>query len=280
MRAPESLGRQIWRRVYFWPSEHGAWIWWLGPLVIGVAAGGHPNLNLLLLFVCALAAFLLRQPATIAVKALSGRRSRAELAPAIFWLIAYGSVTALAAGSLILSGYSRLLWLGVPAVAVFGWHLVLVTRRDERGQTGVELVASGVLALAAPAAYVVSGGSSSLQAWIVWGLTWFQSAASIVFIALRLKQRRIKALPGPRARWVQAWRAITYSAFNLLCSTSLAVFALIPPLVPVAFGLMLVDVLEGAAHPPVGATPAGIGVRQLLASTTFVAVVSIGYLVA
>ena len=155
-----------------------------------------------------------------------------------------------------------------------------MTRRDERGQTGVELVASGVLALAAPAGYVVSGGSSSLQAWILWGLTWFQSAASIIFIALRLKQRRIKVLPGPRARWVQAWQAIAYSAFNLLCSISLAVFALIPALVPVAFGLMLVDVLEGAAHPPVGARPAGLGARQLLASTTFVAVVSIGYLVA
>jgi hypothetical protein len=265
--------------VYFWPSEHGAWIWWIGPFLIGVAAGGRPNLNLFLLFVAALAAFLLRQPATIAVKAHSGRRPAAELTPALFWMLAYGLVAGLAAGALVLSGFSRLLWLGVPGIVVFAWHLILVSRRDERGQTGVQLVAAGVLALAAPAAYEVSGGVQPVQPWILWGLTWFQSAASIVFIALRLEQRHLKALPGMRARWAQAWRAVTYSSFNLLATALLAVFALVPVLVPVAFGPMLIDVLEGAVHPPAGAKPATIGIRQLLASTAFVVVTSIGYLV-
>lgn len=278
MTATGTFSRQVWRRMYFWPSEHGAWIWWLGPFVIGAAAGGHPNLDLFLLFLGTLAAFLLRQPATIAVKALSGRRARAELLPALFWLMAYGLLAGLAVAALVLSGHGRLLWLGIPGVLVFGWHLLLVSRRDERGRTGVELIASGVLALAAPAAYEVSGGGLSIQAWILWGVTWFQSAASIVFIAQRLEQRRLKAMPGPRERWARAWRAIAYAAFNLVGSSLLAVFALVPVLVPVAFGCMLVDVLEGAAHPPVGVKPARLGVRQLLASTVFVVVASIGYL--
>lgn len=279
MTSADTFRRRLWRRMYFWPSEHGAWIWWLGPFVIGVAAGGHPNLDLFVLFAATLAAFLLRQPATIAVKALSGRRAHADLAPALFWLTAYGLVAGLAVAALVLSGQGRLLWLGIPGVVVFGWHLVLVSRRDERGQTGVELIASGVLALAAPAAYEVSGGGSSIQPWILWGVTWFQSAASIVFIALRLEQRRLQAMPGPRERWAQAWRAIAYAVFNLVSSTALAAFVLVPALVPVAFGLMLVDVLEGALHPPIGLKPASLGIRQLLASTAFVAVASLGYLV-
>ena len=33
-------------------------------------------------------------------------------------------------------------------------------------------------------------------------------------------------------------------------------------LVPLAFALMMLDALEGVAHPPIGARPAAIGLRQ------------------
>src|SRR3972149_5890616 len=30
----------IWRKQYALPAEHGSWIWWLGPLFIGLGGGG------------------------------------------------------------------------------------------------------------------------------------------------------------------------------------------------------------------------------------------------
>jgi len=74
------LDRRLWRRHYFIPTEHGAWIWWIGPFLIGTAAGGKVSVDVLVLILAVGAAFFLRQPAAIAVKALSGRRPRNDLA--------------------------------------------------------------------------------------------------------------------------------------------------------------------------------------------------------
>jgi hypothetical protein len=45
----ELFDRRLWRRHYFIPTEHGAWIWWIGPFLIGAAAGGKPGLDALVL---------------------------------------------------------------------------------------------------------------------------------------------------------------------------------------------------------------------------------------
>lgn len=272
------LDRRLWRRHYFIPSEHGAWIWWIGPFLIGTAAGGRLSTDVLVLLLAVAAVFFMRQPAAIAVKALSGRRPRSDLAPGLFWTSAYALIALLAVLVLIRASHAQLLWLAIPGVLVFAWHLWLVSRREERGQRGVELVAAGVLALAAPAAYWVAGGTDALTAWLLWLLTWLQSAASIVFIYMRLEQRRLPALPAPRDRWRTGARTLVYHAFNLVAAAGLAALRLVPALVPVAFGLMLADALQGVTHPPVGARPTAIGLRQLGASTAFVALMIAAYL--
>ena len=267
----------IWRKQYALPAEHGSWIWWLGPLFIGLAAGGHPDLDAVLLFLAVLFAFLLRQPSTIIVKAISGRRPKADLVPALFWIIGYGLIAGLAVWALIASGHPQVVLLAIPGVPVFAWHLWLVSRRAERGQMGIELVGAGVLALAAPAGYWVAGGMSERVPWILWLLTWLQTAASIVFVYLRLEQRKLEATPLPRDRWRQGGRTLIYHAFNLVASLGLAILGWAPWLVPVAFTLMLADALEGVTHPPVGAKPAAIGFRQLGASALFMIVMTLGY---
>jgi hypothetical protein len=267
----------VWRKQYALPAEHGSWIWWLGPLFIGLAAGGQLHLDALLLFLAVLCAFLLRQPAMIVVKALSGRRPRSDLGPASFWIVVYGLVGALAVWALIAFGHPQVVLLAIPGVPVFAWHLWLVSRKAERGQMGVELVGAGVLALAAPAGFWVAGGTDTRVPWILWGLTWLQAAASIVFIYLRLAQRKLMSTPAIRDRWRQGARTLIYHFFNVLLSTSLAIFGLAPWLASVAFGLMLVDALQGVARPPVGAKPTTIGLRQLCASGLFVIVMAIGY---
>lgn len=267
----------VWRKQYAIPAEHGSWVWWLGPLIIGLAAGGHLDLDAVLLLLAALCAFLLRQPAMILVKSLSGRRPRSDIWPASSWIAVYSLIGALAVWGLITSGHPQVVLLAVPGVPVFAWHLWLVSRRAERGQMGIELVGAGVLALAAPAGYWVAAGTSDRVPWILWALTWLQATASIVFIYLRLEQRKLEAIPAAGDRWRQGRRTLAYHVFNVAASVALAILGWAPWLAPAAFGLMLFDALEGAARPPVGAKPSAIGLRQLGASALFAIVMALGY---
>jgi len=269
--------RRILQKHYFLPAEHGAWVWWMGPFLVGASAARRVSLDLGILFIAALAVFLLRQPTAIAVKALSGRRARDDLRPAAIWAAAYLAVAALTIAVLLARGHHQLVWLAVPGALVFGWHLWLISRRQDRGQMGIELVGSGVLALAAPAAYWVCNGASAADPWLLWGLTWLQSAASIVYVYQRLMQRRLTEMPPPGERWRMGTRTLVYHAFNVVVSTGLTLAGQVPMLVPVAFTLMLLDAGEGTAHPPVGARPARIGVRQLVASIVFFALVALAY---
>ncbi len=270
--------RRIWRKHYALPSEHGAWIWWIGPLLIGAAAGSELTTHLALLALTALAAFLLRQPATIAVKAISGRRDRDELRPALIWWAIYTALTLVGVSLLIGSGQTRIVLLAIPGMIIFSWHLWLVSRRQERQQPGVEIVAAGALALTAPAAYWVSGGTSDREAWILWGLTWLQSAASIVHVHIRLEQRRLEHTPQMAMRLRMGQRSLIYHLFNQSASLALALGGWVPPLVPVAFAVTLLDALEGVLRPAVGAPPRRIGVRQLIISSLFVLVMVLAYL--
>jgi hypothetical protein len=148
--------RRFLKRHIALPNEHGAWVFLLSPLLIGLfagrAAGGAWTAAAGWLCLAALAAFLLRQPVSMAVKAQAGRRSRADLPAAVFWIAVYGLAALMAVGALVALGQAQVLLLAVPAGPVFAWHLALIRRRAERRQMGVELVGSGTLALAAPAA--------------------------------------------------------------------------------------------------------------------------------
>src|SRR5574337_856184 len=120
------------RRHIALPTDHGSWVFLLIPLLVGLFAGGRWTPAILPLVVAALAAFLLRQPVTIAVKAYSGRRSRSDLPAARFWMLVYGLIGLLALAALFALGFWYLLVLALPAAPVFGWHLYLVARREER----------------------------------------------------------------------------------------------------------------------------------------------------
>lgn len=267
----------MWRRHLALPAEHGAWIWWLGPLLIGTVAGGQLRPELFVLTLAALSAFLLRQPATLAVKSLSGRRSRNDLPATLAWAAIYAVLAASSAAVLIAGGQRRLLPLAIPGLVIFTWHLWLVSRRRERRQLGVEIFAAGALSLSAPAAYWVAQGDSQRTAWLLWLLTWFQSAASIVHIYVRLNQRSL-ALPIPvRRKLVLGRRSLLYSGVNLLGALVLMRAGWVPELVPSAYALMAFDSLDGVLRPAVGVPPARIGLRQLLVGMVYVLLMSVSY---
>ena len=159
--------------------------------LIGLFLGGNFTFASLSLVVASLTAFLLRQPITIAVKAYAGRRARTDLPAAFFWIGVYGFIAITALIGLIGFGFGYLFFLVIPGIPVFAWHLWLISKREERRQINVEIIATGVLSLAAPATYWVGVGHYDPLGWWLWILVWLQTAASIVYAYLRLEQREL-----------------------------------------------------------------------------------------
>lgn len=252
------------------PQDHGSWVFILSPLLVGVFAGGVFNYASFNFIVAAMSAFLIRQPLTATVKSLSGRRTAADLPAARFWSLVYGFISALALLGLILEGFGYVLYLAAPGIPVFAWHLWLVSRRAERRQAGVEVIATGVLALTAPAAYWVGIGRYHPDGWWLWLFCWLQSAASIVYAYLRLSQREMEprqAQVRTRGEWIRMGkRALLYTSFNLILSAALGFAGFIPKLTAIPFLIQWLETLWGVSNPAVGWKPTRIGVRQLIVS--------------
>jgi hypothetical protein len=264
------LRSSIWKKHIALPQQHGSWILWLGPLAIGVAVGGEADLSLIYLAVTLLGAFLAIQPLTILVKVLSQRRSRGDLASALCWLALWSSLAALGSIGLVEAGKGQLILLGLPGVPVLAWQMYLVSRRSERGQMGVEIVGSGILALAAPAGFWAAGGEGPIGWWL-WILCWLQAAGAVVYIYLRLQYRRMDHMPRWRDRIRLARRSNLYHGTNLAVVSILAFADLLPLRILVPFAAMLLEaVLGGILHPSVGSRPSAIGMRQVALTLLFV----------
>jgi hypothetical protein len=261
MRSP------LFRKQIFLPQDHGSWVFIFCPLLIGLFAGKEFSYASFNLVIAAMAAFLIRQPLTIAVKIYASRRTKDELPAARFWIALYGVIALLALIGLLLEGFGYIFYLAVPAVPVFAWHLWLVSRREERHQAGIEIFATGVLALAAPAAYWVGIANYDPTGWWLWILVWMQTAASIVYAYLRLEQREQAEVMDRREQWRMGFRSVLYTSFNLASSLSLSLLAVLPSFIFIPFLLQWIETLWGITHPATGWKPTRIGIRQLIVST-------------
>jgi len=259
----------IFRKHIALPTDHGSWIFLLSPLLIGLGAGRTWNISLVYLVVAALAAFLLRQPISITVKIYSRRRPRREISAAIFWIIVYGLIAALAVIGLINLGSAYIIILAIPGILIFTWHLYLISKRAERHQAGIEIVATGVLALLAPAAYWVAIGHTDLTGWLLWLLTWSQSAASIVYAYLRLNQRQLHKKPDLLNRLKMGSRALLYSSFNFISVLTLSITQVTPSLLPIAYAVQWLETIWGITNPALGVKPSSIGLRQMFISIIY-----------
>lgn len=258
--------RTYFRRQIFLPQDHGSWVFIFSPLLVGLSAGSTYSAASFFLILAALTAFLIRQPITMAIKVHAGRRPADDLPAAQAWIFIYGALLAGAGLALMLQGFMFILYLAVPAAPVFAWHLWLVSRREERRQPGIEIVATGVLALAAPAAYWVGLGRYDPAGWWLWLLVWAQSAASIVYAYLRLEQRDWKATPKRATRFQAGYRSLLYTTFNLAASFSLGLASLLPSLIFIPYLVQWLETLWGTEHPAAGWKPTRIGFRQLIVS--------------
>ena len=260
------MWKSYFRKQIFLPQDHGSWVFIFSPLLVGLFAGGQFNLQSLYLTIAAIGAFLVRQPVTIAVKAYAGRRAKSDLPAARFWILVYALLIMLSLVGLILAGFTYVLYLAVPGAPVFAWHLWLVSKREERRQVNVEIIATGVLSLVAPAAFWVGVGRYDPTGWWLWILTWLQSAASIVYAYLRLEQRDMAGIPGRGGMWMMGRRAFAYTTFNLVSSLSLGLTGVLPRLLFLPFLIQWSETMWGIFHPAIGWKPTRIGIRQLIVS--------------
>lgn len=266
-RLIDSSMRQFFRKTIALPQDHGAWVFILSPLLIGILAGGPVNAASVSVCVAAMAAFLLRQPVTVMVKAYSGRRPRTDLPAARFWFCVYGAIALLALAELLLLDNGYILYLAVPGIPVFAWHLRLVSRRSERRAVNVEIIATGVLSLAAPAAYWAGLGRYEPPGWWLWLLTWLQSSASIVYAYLRLEQRELDSQPDSKVLWSMGGRALLYTSFNFTLTLALGALRILPTFIFIPFLLQFLETLWGITQPAIRLRPTAIGLRQLAVST-------------
>ena len=262
-----SVTQSYLRKQIFLPQDHGSWVFIFSPLLIGLFAGGRFTFASLSLVIAALAAFLVRQPVTIAVKAYSGRRPKSDLLAARFWFALYGGIVVIALTGLIRAGFGYLLLLAIPGAPVFAWHLWLVSKREERRQINVEILATGVLSLAAPAAYWVGIGRYDPAGWWLWLLVWFQTAASIVYAYLRLEQRDQAEGLGRGELWKMGVRAFAYTTFNLAVILALGLVSILPRFLFLPYLVQWMETLWGISHPAIKWKPTRIGIRQLIVST-------------
>ena len=210
---------------------------------------------------------MLRQPTTILIKIYSKRRSKDELRAARFWFVVYAAIVLVALIGLTLNGFAHLLYLAIPGGLAFAWHLWLVSKREERRQVNVELIATGVLSLAAPAAYWVGIGGYSPTGWWLWGLAWLQSVASIVYAYLRLEQREQVQSPDRSGQWKMGWRAALYTSFNFASVLILGLVSVLPSLLFIPYLVQWLETIWGITHPATGWKPTRIGIRQMIVST-------------
>jgi YwiC-like protein len=254
------------RKQIFLPQDHGSWVFIFSPLLIGLFLGGKFTVGSLSLVIASIAAFLIRQPITIAVKVYAGRRAKTDLPAARVWIVAYGIIILLALIGLIRAGFIYLLFLAIPGAPVFAWHLWLVSRREERRQINVEIIATGVLSLAAPAAYWVGMGGYDSIGWWLWILVWLQTAASIVYAYLRLEQRNQTEVPAQNELWKMGLRAFTYTTFNLVLALVLGLLSVLPRFLFIPYLVQWSETMWGILHPAIKWKPVRIGTRQLIVS--------------
>jgi hypothetical protein len=269
--------RQNLNRQVAWPSDHGTWAFFLSPLVIGLVAGGRWSDASSYLVIAAFSGFLLRQPITTLVKIISGRRSHKGLAASVLWSSVYLGIALLHLLGLHLRGFSFVLILAVPGIAVFCWYLVLVARRDERRQKAVEIVGAGVLALSAPAALWIGLEWQDPRGWLLWGLCWIFSTMSIVHVYGRLEQRRTEGAEMGLLRR-PARRALGLNSVLLAAVVATSVLTTVPALVLLPFLVQWSETAQAAfakARPP---RPTAIGIRQLVVSTLFTVLFSLIWL--
>jgi hypothetical protein len=171
------------RKQIILPTEHGSWSWLLVPLFVGAGVAGVWNTAVTLILLGALAAFLMRQPASVWLRVQQGRARQDNGPIALGWLLGFGGMAAGCLIGLLMMGHGALLWLFVPITAVLLIYLIAVRQRRS---LGMELTGAAILAVTAAAVLVVVDGRFTAQAIILGALMAAQNVLGALYVRLRI----------------------------------------------------------------------------------------------
>ncbi|MGD8584188.1 MAG: YwiC-like family protein [Chloroflexota bacterium] len=191
--------RGFFRKRLIMPAEHGSWSWLLVPYFVGVIVAGQWNAAAWLVLSGGLSGFLMRQPATVAMRARTGRGRRADAGPAILWTVFLGVIALASFAGLLVTGRMDLLWLLIPLAVVLLLYLLASRQRQASVRSlWMELVGAIGLATTAPAAYIAATGHLDNQVWVLWALMAGQNGLGVLYVRLRIADTRgriVKRLP-------------------------------------------------------------------------------------
>lgn len=224
--------RPIFRKALILPAEHGSWSWLLVPFLAGIAVARRLDAALLLVLSGALAAFLLRQPATAWLRIRRSRGRRSDEGLALGWTVGLGLVAFLCLAGLLALGHTPLLWLLPPVVVMLALYLALARRhRAQVRNLWLELAGAVALAATAPAAYVTATGLLDTIAWSLWLVMGLQNGLGVLYVRQRLSDTKPKHEPLPRLM-------LGAHLSGLLLVAVLVVAAFLPPLVLLPFAAL------------------------------------------
>ena len=173
----------MWRKRIIFPAEHGSWAWLLVPFFVGVGVVGVWNTAVSLTLFGSLAAFLMRQPATMWLRARQGRANKTNEPIALAWLLIFGTVAGFCLVALLLLGHGALLWLLLPIAVIL---LVYVVAVRQRRSLWMELAGAAGLAMTAAAVLVVIDGRLHTTALTLWSLLAAQNILGALYVRLRI----------------------------------------------------------------------------------------------
>ncbi|UCG25809.1 MAG: YwiC-like family protein, partial [Chloroflexota bacterium] len=179
--------RKIFRKQLILPAEHGSWSWLLVPYFVGLIVAGTWNLAAFLVLLGGLAGFLMRQPATVAMRVRAGRGRRADGRPARVWTVIFGAIALACLLGLLALGRADLLWLLIPMAGIFVLY-VLASRQRRASVRSLWMELAGALGLSAmaPAAYIAATGQLDDTAWALWALMAGQNGLGVIYVRLRI----------------------------------------------------------------------------------------------
>lgn len=169
------------------PNEHGAWAFWLEPVLLGLALAA--SLAGFLLALAALAALLLQHPLSLV---LSDRRRRVHYSRtslAQMFLLLYGSLALTCLLLALWLSSNMLLLLPLLLAAPLGLLQLWYDSRNQGRALTAEL--SGATAMGATAScMLIAAGWSLLPALLIWLLLAARTVPTIIYIRNRLRLER------------------------------------------------------------------------------------------
>ncbi len=182
------------RKQLLLPTEHGSWSWLIVPYFVGAIVGGTINLAVLLVFTGSMAAFLVRQPASLWTRAKRGNGRSRDIPILKKIIIILTSITVISFVGLMAYGLTDLLLLTLPVTLFF--IVYILSARQKQSDTrvlGMEIAGSAALALVAPAAMVAATGTLSADAWAIGGLMAAQNVLGVLYVRQRVADTHERA---------------------------------------------------------------------------------------